>query len=410
VTNVATRDDVFMSLTYESEAVEPMSVEALRDLERAAQARNRAERVTGLAIYDDGRFFQWLEGPTEPLARVWDSINRDPRHTNLANVTLRSTSARVFAEWDMRLTIRGDAPLRTLGPRARPLSLGAPRAHVAAAAELHPAQAVDGEPTGFVVPVVPVVVDAITIPHVFSKYGTVRRFLPPVSPMAARLSQLLLADDARPAERILRGLYDRAGSLAPLCATVLEPAARTIGDRWLADDCSEVAMTTALGRLHAMIRLLVADATPATLGLPVVLVAAQPGELHLLGATLDAELLWQAGWDTHQEFPATNAALQATLAETWFDVLDLSLSQSLPRSDRLPSMAETIAGARAASRNPALTVLVGGRAFFEQCQGSESVGADASTTSALHVVLTATSARQTTLTKLATQQVLATTG
>jgi hypothetical protein len=121
----------------------------------------------------------------------------------------------------------------------------------------------------------------------------------------------------------------------------------------------------------------------------------------LLGAGLDAELLWQAGWNTHSEFPGTDHALQAMLSETWFDVLDLSLSPAMKRSDSLPLMAETISGARAASLNPALTVVVGGRSFFEPGDGSAAVGADASTLSACHIVLTATAAREATLTKLA---------
>jgi hypothetical protein len=139
-----------------------------------------------------------------------------------------------------------------------------------------------------------------------------------------------------------------------------------------------------------------------TVGLPAILVAPQPGEVIALGSALDAELLWQAGWDTHSEFPETNQALQALLSETWFDVLDLSLSPALHREESLAQMAETIAGARAASRNPTLTVVTSGRSFFERCDARETVGADASTASSLHVVLTVTSALRATAAATAT--------
>jgi hypothetical protein len=198
------------------------------------------------------------------------------------------------------------------------------------------------------------------------------------------------------------------GALAPLCATLIEPAARSLGDLWLADDCSQVDMTLALCRLHTLVLQLTAGSAPTAIGLPAVLVAPQPGEPHLLGASLDADLLWQAGWDTHREFPETDVALQTMLSDTWFDVLDLSLSLAIQRRDWFPRMTETIAGARAASRNPALTVLVGGRAFFEQCEGSASVGADASTTSSLQVVLSATNALQKTLANVAQRTALVT--
>jgi hypothetical protein len=387
------------SLTYRSRAVDRMSVGALRGLERASQARNRAEGLTGLVCYDDGHFFQWLEGPAESLVRVWDSVRRDARHTDIADVTMRTTEARVFDGWDMALAIRGEGPLPAPRKRAPLLAL------VPALDPLLP----EGEAAvqwgkaatrGPVVPFLPVLVEALVLPQVLSKHASTR-VLPPVSRVAARLSRLLLADDAKPAAKILRRLYAAAGSLAPLCATVIEPAARSLGDLWLADDCSQLDMTMALCRLQTIVRRLTAAATPVAIGLPVVLVAPQPGERHLLGAGLDAELLWQAGWNTHSEFPGTDHALQAMLSETWFDVLDLSLSPAMKRSDSLPLMAETISGARAASLNPALTVVVGGRSFFEPGDGSAAVGADASTLSACHIVLTATAAREATLTKLA---------
>jgi hypothetical protein len=44
-------------------------------------------------------------------------------------------------------------------------------------------------------------------------------------------------------------------------------------------------------------------------------------------------------------------------------------------------MAETIARARDASRNPALVIMVGGRVFFEQGDASLRIGADASSAS-----------------------------
>jgi hypothetical protein len=381
-----------------------MSVEGLRLLERAAQSRNRAEGLTGLALYDDGHFFQWLEGPTESLSRVWDSVRRDPRHTDVTDVKIRSTAARVFDGWDMALAIRGEGPLPPRASRPSALALAEMFDPLRSAAEGAPTTPRGRQRmTNAILPLVETVV-----PQMFSKHGSVRRFLPPVSPGAARLSRLLLADDRRAAAKVLRKLYAGAGSLSPLCATVIEPAARGIGDMWLADDCSQFAMTMALCQLHAIVRELNATASQVAIGLPVVLVAPQPGEGHALGASLDAELLWQAGWETHREFPATDGALQALLSETWFDVLDLSLSTALTRTEWLPLMAETIAGARAASLNPSLTVLVGGRSFFEQCETSVSVGADAMTTSAFQVVLTATAARNATLSKLAERAALVT--
>ena len=55
------------TLTYRSKATGPMSELELYRLARAAQIRNRAEGITGLVIYDQGNFFQWLERSEERL-------------------------------------------------------------------------------------------------------------------------------------------------------------------------------------------------------------------------------------------------------------------------------------------------------------------------------------------------------
>jgi methanogenic corrinoid protein MtbC1 len=203
------------------------------------------------------------------------------------------------------------------------------------------------------------------------------------APLVADLARLLIAPDPDAAMLLLAAEHARNGEMAPLCETLLEPAARHLGDLWSADDCSEYDVTLGLCRLQTAVRRLErAPARTSGPAGPVVLVAPQPGETHLLGAALDAELLWQAGWDMHARFPDSDAALQALLAETWFDVLDLSLSASFRREHWLPRITHTIARARRASRNPALVVVVGGRLFCEEQEAGERVGANLGSASA----------------------------
>jgi hypothetical protein len=71
--------------------------------------------------------------------------------------------------------------------------------------------------------------------------------------------------------------------------------------------------------------------------------------------------------------------------DTWFDALDLSLSVAFRREHWLPRVTATIAKVRAASRNPGLVVIVGGRAFTEMSGAAALVGADAGSASAWHV-------------------------
>jgi hypothetical protein len=147
-------------------------------------------------------------------------------------------------------------------------------------------------------------------------------------------------------------------------------------------------VTLGLCRLQSAIRLVgdgMLDPSAVQLPLRSVLVAPEPGEPHMLGAALDSDMLTDAGWAPECAFPADDGALQALLAASWFDALDLTLSTAFQREHWLPRMTRTIVLAREASRNPALVVVVGGRVFVEQRDAGRRVGADAASTTALEI-------------------------
>jgi hypothetical protein len=398
------------TLTYRSRAVVPMSDLELHRLLRSAQARNHSEGLTGVVVYDRGYFYQWLEGPADGLARVWESVQRDPRHTDLEVLDHQDTRQRYFGDWDLKLSIRS--------PRAFDPDIGAidipealledlvrfPEAAPTLLAQLAPTPLMLAPSVPAVLPVLPRVGEAIVrsalievvqrvvVPRLALRHAPAPEpaFAGPATapghPRVAELAGLLVAAEPDAASALLAQLHAAAGSLAELFADVFEPAARRLGDLWLADDCSEVDLSLALVRLHAAMRALTLGATRTRLlGLPAVLVVPEPGEAHMLGAALDSELLWRAGWDTHAEFPASDGALDALLAGTWFDALDLSLSNAMRREHWLPRLAETIAHARSASLNPALVVVVGGRVFAEPGGAVLQVGADASCISAAQI-------------------------
>jgi hypothetical protein len=205
---------------------------------------------------------------------------------------------------------------------------------------------------------------------------------------AAELADLLIAADQSAALELIQELKRATGDVQPLYATLFEPAARSLGDLWNEDACSEFDVTLGLCRLQTAMRLLAGAALPqdhAVAAQPLVLIAPEPGETHSLGATMDSEVLWQAGWSPQTEYPQDDKELQDIVSGSWFDVLDLSLSAAFRRDSWLPRVTKTIAGARLASRNPALVVAVGGRIFKEERLAGISVGADLATKTALHM-------------------------
>jgi len=363
--NAASMAPLF-SLLYESRAKRPISDDGLEQLVGAAQSRNRREGVTGLLIYDEGRFLQWLEGPADGVERVWNSIRRDRRHGDITVLGESVTPARCFGHSPMDLRRRRGKPGRT--PTSAPQMMADQFTLCA-------------------------LVDDVVVPELLARHDT--PVLPVVDPHAAELARLLLAADPKAAFALVDELRAQGRSLGQLSAGLLEPAARALGDIWLADDCSEVDVTLGMGHLQRALRQagacsLPADGTRPPLSVPRhVLLAPPPQERHLLGSVIASELFWHAGWSVSCEFPGTDEALSEAVHAHWFDVLDLSLSSAFTREHRLPAMAASVRAARAGSLNPGLIVIVDGRVFFERPSAFEEVGADAGSASALDLVSTA---------------------
>lgn len=389
------------SLVYHSRASGPMTEAELDALQRSSAVRNHAEGLTGLVIYDDGRFFQWLEGPEESLERVWASVQRDPRHGAIEILGRYPSPVRCFADWDMKLSTRSlrtnkahsgfihlpPSLIDTLNRRPHAatelLASMAIRSPVVIAREPLSAAAaalqISGRPRQ---DVLKNVVESVLIPQLAALHAQ-DSLLTPVDPRIAELARLLVATDPESGLARMAELQALSRSIGSLCTSLYEPLARSLGDLWQDDDCTELEMTVALCRVQSAMRHATAGAArPPDSSLPAVLVTPQPGEQHRLGASLDAEVLWQAGWNTQYEAPPTDEALEQLVADTWFDALDLSLSTSFRREHWLPRMAQTIQHVRDASRNPQLVVVVGGRMFHEHEEIGTDIGADAGNRSA----------------------------
>ncbi len=393
------------SVVYRSRAVAPLSEAELYRLTLQAQARNSRESITGVMLYDERRFFQWLEGPGDSVGRVMHSIRHDPRHTDIEVLDDKPTNARTFADWSMKLATRGPAAVTwreaMLEPpadivedlRQRPdaapavLIKLAPRPRENPAGGNSAAGRIDHLPLGrTTAAILKEVILASVIPDLAAQHG-VRQHGATVSggrslvvhPRALELAELLVAADQDAARELIAELHAEEGTVWPLYAAVFEPAARSLGDLWSEDLCSEFEVTLGLCRMQSAARLLSAHAPQKTGRRPpsgAVLIAPEPGELHQLGAVLESEVLWNAGWAPRCEYPADDKSLQDLVSATWFDALDVSLSAAFQREHWLPRLTKTIEAARQASRNPALLVVVGGRIFVDTKTSGADVGAD----------------------------------
>lgn len=397
------------ALVYRSTAVRSLSPVQLDQLALAAQARNRCELITGVMVYDENHFFQWLEGPIDSVDRVMESIKNDTRHVDIDILDRHRIDHRSFAGWSMKIATSGPdlsawhsgimipprdvveglrlhpANAATILLKMMPASLGAQQAEDVvqeAATQVRLKQRTAS--------LLKAVIHSMVIPELKQQYAGRGSTSAPSSvlPEAAELADLLIEPDQCAALELITQLRQTYGLVSPLYGSLFEPAARRLGDLWSEDICTEWDVTLGLTRLQTAVRLIAAKTEPThPIGIsqPMVLVVPEPGELHRLGAALDMSVLSTAGWRPQSEFPADDHALEDLISGQWFDVLDLSLSAAFRRDHWLPRIHKTIDGARRASLNPALVVLVGGRVFAEETGALASSGADLASKTAVNL-------------------------
>lgn len=97
------------SLVYTSTASRPL---AKNDLERIldnARKRNLEEQVTGLLLFTEGKFMQYLEGPQSGVLTIFEAIKKSTLHHQIVEVSRQAVSAREYGDWSMAFLADIDA-------------------------------------------------------------------------------------------------------------------------------------------------------------------------------------------------------------------------------------------------------------------------------------------------------------
>lgn len=97
------------AIVYVSKAARPVTPGDLTRILDSARRRNSEEKITGVLLYADGSFMQYLEGPAVGLLRVYGIIKTDPLHYGLIDLVREPIQAREFAEWSMACHVVGTA-------------------------------------------------------------------------------------------------------------------------------------------------------------------------------------------------------------------------------------------------------------------------------------------------------------
>lgn len=91
-------------IVYCSRATGEMDAAALERIVATAHRHNPVHGITGMLVFGSGVFFQWLEGPREPVMALMDRLRADPRHDAIVELSeVEEVRERLFPQWDMEL-------------------------------------------------------------------------------------------------------------------------------------------------------------------------------------------------------------------------------------------------------------------------------------------------------------------
>lgn len=172
----------------------------------------------------------------------------------------------------------------------------------------------------------------------------------------------------------IEGILDRGVAFDTVMVDLLAPTARLLGEYWEDDRCDFVDVTMGLWRLqevvHEIAARLPADRSPA--GGRRALFATMPGDQHNFGTVVIDELFRLGGWVTDRLSEVGTSELLKRVSDDWFDVVGLTISCDC----HIASLASIIAALRNVSRNPRVSIMVGGRVFSANPDLAARVGAD----------------------------------
>jgi methanogenic corrinoid protein MtbC1 len=206
----------------------------------------------------------------------------------------------------------------------------------------------------------------------------------------AALTELLLSGSQSEAAEFVEKMQASGANRESLFLNLLTPAARCLGKMWEEDRCDFVEVTVGTLRLANVMRLVSrafeAEASPVKAG-PRALLVQAPGEQHGLGIAMVASFFRRAGWQVQTDPVEDTEALVDIVRQEWFSLVGISVACT----SRADALAADIRAIRAASRNPAIGIMVGGATFIEHPHLVQRIGADCTATDASLAVAEANS-------------------
>jgi methanogenic corrinoid protein MtbC1 len=210
------------------------------------------------------------------------------------------------------------------------------------------------------------------------------RAMPTQQEIAAFL-ELCIGPEPMAAQAFVDRLLQDGLNTEHIFLELITPAARALGARWDDDTLDFMQVTHGLVQLHAITHEIgfAYEQGPRIQGdIKRAMIASAPGSEHLLGPTIVSEFFRRGGWQVVVEISPSAKELAQAVASEWFDTVGLSVSIN----QQLNGLDALVAQIRQRSRNPRLSVLLGGPVFTLREFQASAFGADGICTDAKDAV------------------------
>jgi methanogenic corrinoid protein MtbC1 len=210
------------------------------------------------------------------------------------------------------------------------------------------------------------------------------RAMPTPHEIAAFL-ELCIGEDSKAAQAFVDRLLKEGLNTEHVFLELITPTARALGTRWEDDTLDFTQVTHGLVQLHSITHAIgfAYEEGPRIQGeIKRVMIASAPGSEHLLGPTIVSEFFRRGGWQVVVEISPSAKELAHAVANEWFDTVGLSVSIN----QQLTDLDGLVAKIRHSSRNPRLSVLLGGPVFTVRNFQASDFGVDGICTDAKDAV------------------------
>jgi len=205
------------------------------------------------------------------------------------------------------------------------------------------------------------------------------------SAQVEELALALISNDPNAAAVLVTKERNTGTSFKTLYLSYLGAAAKKLGVWWEMDKVDFTQVVTGTGRIYAIMRGLKAafDEDPILMTAKSAFFASVPGETHVIGVKMAADLILRDGWDSDLEVGQEHDALLSQILSSRQRIVGLSASGV----HSLPALAKLVIAIRLAA--PKMLIMVSGPVVEEALDEVKLMGVDGMATdydSALSVI------------------------